>query len=122
MILLTVYRFTIGLLLIISHQSIAQSIIKTTEQTAAKCYPDVMSAYQVLVQNERKASAGVVNINTASVADLVALTGIGHNSAAAIVEYRNKHGRFTSVDELAKIKGIGKATIDKNRHRLAVMH
>lgn len=106
---------SILILLSISHQSWADT------STPKQCYPDAISAYQVLVKQERQAQAGVVNINTASAASLVSLSGIGHASAAAIIEYRARHGRFGSVDELAKVKGIGKATIDKNRHRLSVM-
>jgi competence protein ComEA len=57
-----------------------------------------------------------VNINTADADTLAsALKGIGSSRAIEIVRYRESYGPFTSVDELAEVKGIGKATLDQNR-------
>jgi competence protein ComEA len=65
------------------------------------------------------AGAGPVNINNAD-ADTLAkeLKGIGASKAAAIVDYRQKHGPFRSVEELALVKGIGQKFIDQNRNDL----
>jgi len=61
-------------------------------------------------------SAFSVNINTASVSELAAgLKGIGENKAAAIVAYREANGGFKSLKDLTKVKGVGAATVDKNR-------
>jgi competence protein ComEA len=57
---------------------------------------------------------GSVNINTASAEELQLLPGIGLSKAKAIMEYRAKH-RFTSTEELLKVKGIGKALYKKVR-------
>lgn len=60
--------------------------------------------------------AAPVNINTADAKTLdKALVGVGPKGAAAIVDYRAKHGPFKSVDELLKVKGIGKKAVEKNR-------
>lgn len=65
------------------------------------------------------AQAGAIDINSADAATLDKnLKGIGPRTAAAIVDYRTKHGPFKSVDELANVKGVGPATIEKNRARL----
>ncbi|WP_444931667.1 ComEA family DNA-binding protein [Microbulbifer sp. SSSA002] len=57
-----------------------------------------------------------VNINSASVAELAEkLDGIGEARAQLIIEYREEHGPFTSVEQLLNVKGIGAATLDKNR-------
>jgi len=62
------------------------------------------------------ALAGSVNINSADAATLASeLKGIGPAKAAAIVEYRQKHGQFRSVDELAQVKGVNQKLIDRNR-------
>ncbi len=49
-----------------------------------------------------------ININTAGIKDLVLLPGIGEITAQKIIELRNKKGRFTNMDELMEVKGIGK--------------
>ena len=67
------------------------------------------------------AFAAPVNINTASPAELSAtIKGVGPKKAEAIVEYRKEHGPFHSVAELAKVKGVGQATIEKNRDNMVV--
>ena len=65
--------------------------------------------------------ASLININTADAATLDReLNGIGAVKAKAIVEYRDASGPFASVDELLEVKGIGAATLDKNRDKLSV--
>ncbi|WP_051426206.1 ComEA family DNA-binding protein [Jiangella gansuensis] len=51
--------------------------------------------------------AGPVNLNTATAADLDTLPGIGPTLAGRILEWREQHGRFTTVDELREVSGIG---------------
>ncbi len=65
--------------------------------------------------------AGPVDINTADAKALdKAMTGVGPKLARAIVDYRTKNGPFKSLDELAKVKGVGKSMIEKNRANLTV--
>ena len=62
-----------------------------------------------------------VNINTASAEQLAAaLQGIGQSRAEAIVAYREEHGPFSHMDELANVRGIGLATLDRNRDRIVI--
>lgn len=65
-------------------------------------------------------SFAAVNINTASQAELESLHGIGAAKAKAIIEYREKNGSFTSIDDLKKVNGIGSATIKQLRDLVAV--
>ena len=61
-------------------------------------------------------SVTTVNINSDNAEQLAAgLTGVGQSRAMDIVRYREAYGPFSSVDELAEVKGIGKSTLDKNR-------
>lgn len=62
-----------------------------------------------------------VNINTADEVTLATeLNGVGEAKAAAIVAYREAHGPFKSVDDLANVSGIGEATLAKNRDRIVI--
>lgn len=62
-----------------------------------------------------------VNLNTADLTILESeLIGIGKVKAEAIIEHRTANGPFASVDELLEVKGIGAATLEKNRDRLSV--
>ena len=65
------------------------------------------------------ALAGPVNINTADAETISAeLQGVGISKAIAIVEYRKANGPFKTVDELARVKGIGERTIEINRKNI----
>ncbi|MCV7396222.1 ComEA family DNA-binding protein [Mycobacterium paraseoulense] len=57
----------------------------------------------------------VVDLNTATVQDLDGLPGVGPVTAAAIVAWRQANGKFTSVDQLAEVDGIGPARLEKLR-------
>ena len=62
-----------------------------------------------------------VNINNATAAEIQkALVGIGAKKAEAVVQYREKHGNFSAVEQLLEVQGIGKATLEKNRDRIAL--
>ncbi len=62
-----------------------------------------------------------VDVNTADAATLaLALDGVGTEKAKEIVAHREKNGDFKSVDDLMEVKGIGKATIDRNRDRIVI--
>ncbi len=60
-----------------------------------------------------------VDINTASVKELTTLKGIGKKKAKAIVEYRKTHC-FKSIDDLTKVKSIGKKIVEKNRSEISI--
>ena len=66
------------------------------------------------------AFAAPVNLNTATTVELEALKGVGPVKAKAIVDYRTKNGEFKSVDDLEKVSGFGKKTVDSLRADLIV--
>ena len=61
-----------------------------------------------------------VDINKANEKDFASLKGVGDKKASMIVQYRKTNGCFKSVDDLSKVKGIGKKTIEKNRDELTI--
>ncbi len=65
--------------------------------------------------------AAKVNINTADAEALAeGIVGVGPEIADRIVQWREENGPFSSVDDLAEVKGIGEATIEKNRENLTI--
>jgi len=58
---------------------------------------------------------GAVNINSATQEQLETLNGVGPVKAKAIIDYRNKNGRFKTLEDIKKVDGIGDATFDKIR-------
>ncbi len=61
-----------------------------------------------------------VDLNKASVAELRSVKGIGASKAEAIMQYRKQHGPFKSVDELDRVKGFGKKTVERLRDEFSV--
>lgn len=64
------------------------------------------------------AAAAPVNINSADVAALTTLKGIGEKKARAIVAYRKAHGAFATLADFEAVKGIGPGLIAANRDRI----
>ena len=62
----------------------------------------------------------VINLNTATAADLESLPGIGKATAQRILEYRQKSGGFKKIEELMNVKGIGEKSFLKIKNRLTV--
>jgi competence protein ComEA len=82
---------------------------------AAAQPPSAPSAPSAPVKSEP-----VINLNTATAADLETLPGIGARTAQRIVEYRQKSGGFKKVEELMNVKGIGEKSFLKLKGRLTV--
>lgn len=87
-----------------------------TESTAQPVEPTEQTQLKTAAVNINQ-----VNINTATAAEIQdKLVGIGAKKAQAIVDYREKNGRFLNIEQLTEVSGIGKATLDKNRDRIVI--
>ncbi|WP_028116286.1 ComEA family DNA-binding protein [Ferrimonas senticii] len=98
------YPFIIACLLAIAVPSLAATANVATTASTKK------------IEQTAKALAKI-NVNTASASQLAAgLKGIGEKKAQAIIDYRQKHGKFTNINGLTKVKGIGASLIASNYH------
>jgi competence protein ComEA len=68
----------------------------------------------------KPAPAGKVNLNTATAEQLTTLPGVGPKLAARIVEHRQQHGGFKSIQDLMNVKGIGEKNFQKLQTYLAI--
>lgn len=76
-------------------------------------FPALLGLLPVLVM------AGPIDINTADAATIAReLNGVGESRAKAIVEYREKNGRFASPDDVMKVSGIGPQVLKLNRENI----
>lgn len=102
-------KFSSLLFAVLASMSLAVSAAETHTQPAP------------VVQSAEVAPVGKINLNTADATTLQReLLGVGEVKAQAIVAYRDEHGDFASVDELLEVKGIGEATLEKNRDKLSI--
>jgi competence ComEA-like helix-hairpin-helix protein len=100
---------------LISGESIASESV--THKTVAVSANTVRAADVTnAVTTGARTAAAKININNADAQTLAErMKGIGLKKAQAIVAYREQHGSFKTLDELDNVKGIGSATLEKNR-------
>jgi competence protein ComEA len=65
-------------------------------------------------------AGGKVNINTADSTALMTLSGIGEARAAAIIQYREEHGKFSSIEEIMQVPGIKEAAFQKIKQNIEI--
>ena len=83
--------------------------------------PAVFAAETPKAEVQKSVAMAKVNINTASAEDIAELLNdVGPKKAEAIVAYRQEFGPFKAVDDLMNVKGIGAATLEKNRDLISL--
>lgn len=96
---------------------------QTEKKAGIQTSPD--GDMQTTDRNVRSNSApalenGLVNLNTADVAALMTLPGIGESRAKAIISYREQHGAFAKIEDIMKISGIKQAAFSKIKDKITV--
>ena len=91
------------------------------ELCGEKVYITVGSGNNIIVQDKvEEGKKQKVNINEAKQEDFEQLPGIGPSIAQRIVEYRDQNGKFTSIDELQEVKGIGEAKFENIKEYVTI--
>ncbi|MGX2949947.1 ComEA family DNA-binding protein [Ursidibacter sp. B-7004-1] len=99
----------------------AFSLTASAEEKSVSTAPETQTQVQAVQTQAKIANPNAININTATASELQdKLVGIGAKKAQAIVEYREKNGKFLNIEQLTEVSGIGKATLDKNRDRIVL--
>lgn len=73
-----------------------------------------------IIQDNNKGESGKVNINTANQTELETLPGIGTATAEKIIDYRNKNGKFSTIEDIQNVKGIGQAKYENIKENICV--
>jgi competence protein ComEA len=90
--------------------------IPSTEEVEA--HPDAFEAVQG--SGMKAGGSGLVNINRASAQELEQLPGIGPVKAQSIIEYRDKNGYFTKIDDIINVSGIGEKTFERIKDSITI--
>jgi comEA protein len=83
------------------------------EQVVVGGTPPSGAAADAVPSGAPSGPATLVNLNTATATELDTLPDVGPATAASILQWRDQHGGFTSVDELLEVDGIGEVTLGK---------
>ncbi|MCX7756907.1 MAG: ComEA family DNA-binding protein [candidate division WOR-3 bacterium] len=92
-------------------------IIKNYLAQSIVIKPPKLNRYDFLAKSEE---LNKININTASLEELIKLPGIGPKTAQAILDYRTKYGPFKKINEIKKVKGIGEKKYEKIKALISV--
>ena len=106
-----------------SEQIYIPDVSETVALTSAMSNPskDEMVSYSVSNDSAAFVTSGtLVNINQASVSELMQLPGIGQVKAEAIIAYRNSNGLFSSIEEIKNVPGIKEAAFEKIKGMITV--
>jgi competence protein ComEA len=104
-----------------SSTTAAQTGNTENETTTAATSTASSSRMSATGRSSGKASPGEkVDINTASAEQLDTLYGIGPTKAQAIIDYRNEHGNFQSIEDIMKVNGIKEGEFDKIKDNITV--
>jgi competence protein ComEA len=101
-------RFPLAIMAVLA-LCLASPLMAQTAKTAAK--PSKAAA---------AASTEIINLNTATAAQIATLPGIGLKTADLIVQYRQKNGPFKKIEEVMNVRGVGEKSFLKLKSRLAV--
>lgn len=104
------------------HTTAAGDVVLTSDGLSYTIYSDDSYELNPVEPNDPIDSepSFPININTADYETLQYITGVGDVIAQRIIDYRNTHGLFKSIEEIKNVKGIGNATFEKMKNQITV--
>ena len=102
--------------------ALVRSIIREefSRDLSERTYESMPERPSAILKTQEPAREGMVNLNTAGKEELMTLPGIGKKKAEDIINYRESHGLFRSVEEIMQISGIKEAAFGKIRDKIYV--
>lgn len=88
-------------------------LIKIISLAAALCLLPIGTTFAQSDMVSEQMKETMVNINTADMKQLIKLPGVGKKKAQAIIDYREENGDFMTLEDIAKVKGVGKKMLAK---------
>jgi len=85
---------------------------KKSLECDTKCECEVIEINNCIESEIKVTQGDKVNINKASIEELMTLSGVGESKAKAIIEYRGENGNFKSIEEIKNVSGIGEALFE----------
>ncbi len=79
-----------------------------------------LAAQMPATKTAAAAQTAVINLNTATAAQIATLPGIGPKTADLILQYRQKNGSFKKIEEIMNVRGIGEKSFLKLKSRITV--
>ena len=111
-----------GLILLVGIALLASGVVfhVARDRPLAALHSETIVIEDILVVRPTFHDPRKADLNTASIAELVRLPGIGEVLAGRIIAHREEHGRFTSIDELLAVSGIGPKVLEGIRDHVAI--
>lgn len=94
----------------------------TSGTTEAESESYITTSSSVIVNSKESESiqSSKININTATQTQLETLSGIGPSTAAKIIAYREENGKFTKIEDIKNVSGIGESKFEKIKDDIVV--
>lgn len=93
---------------------------KNSLECNTECNCEVIEINNCIEREESNKNENLININTASIEELMNITGIGESKAKSIIQYRDENGNFKVIEDIKNVSGIGDALFEKIKGSITV--
>jgi len=108
--------FIVIFLTVVIFREINEEYAFVNKKVIEKTDSEIASSTEIIAED----NVNLININTATIEELITLSGIGEVTAQKIIDYRENNNGFLYIEELLEVNGIGQAKLDKIRDYITV--